>query len=174
MREASLNLFGTTLDIYDIEFLKKLDEQNNAKKIIENTFDVPLNASFLKKLSNIKAYLEDVANSIHIDEIVKILMCAHPLKRKMILFNVMNESENYSNSFASFFSEFTNKVDEDIQIIEDIDCGFFSCRVKKDGINLLRNKDTLRNDDSNSIDDGMDMGKVLKEHYPNFYSGRFF
>ena len=52
----------------------------------------------------------------------------------------MNESENYSNSFASFFSEFTNKVDEDKHIIEDIDCGFLVARRKKMALIYLKIK----------------------------------
>lgn len=161
---------GTKLNFYGD--LSELKTSNNEK----NNVNAKIDYSTYRWLINKESIFNKIASSINFNAIVRNLLSIHPSKRKMVLFNVMNEYEFLSfESFASVFSDLEKNVkkEESEGIFEDINSKFFSCTIKKQGMSITNNDASFFNH-NNVIVEEKNFGAVLNEHYPNFYSERFF
>lgn len=171
IRQKCINETGKKIDIYSEASISSLYKEDNSIKKTNTQIDV----NFLRDYKNKEERLHCIANTINFDYIVRKLMSIHPSKRKMLLFNVMNENKYYSTkSFASVFSDLEKKVQKnETEKYLDTNDKFFDCTIKKRGVSIIQNASILAKDRHIVVEEKT-IGAVLNEHYPKFYSGRFF
>tara|TARA_E500000178_G_C16962057_1_gene726531 strand:- start:62 stop:1570 length:1509 start_codon:yes stop_codon:yes gene_type:complete len=163
-------------DEYSDESLSKLHKVLDLK----NKDSKEIDCSVLRHFNKDKEALENIADIMNFDYIVKTLLSINPDKRKMLLFNVMNQPPTgplfFTDSFASVFSDLVGEVEKEksYERFHELNKGFFNVTIKREGSNttIKASQDTSI---SNKLDDDdLNMSKILREHYPKLYCERFF